>query len=878
MSATAPDFIRAAFSLRDRVVLDDDSLNVQASSSAVPVPAVTVIGSRIRITEGQHTDYYRVTSAQTGIVVGSLMEWVAVGIAPKAVRAYSAAATVAFEPYAAAKANIPTQTTKVSQGHGIDLLTYFEMIGGQDSDLSFSARAGGPQASLAVSGTVLTLAGKVAGSMSATVTAFDRAQGRPTETFRIVVGVENRAPASSRAIGNPSIRVGQTVTYDLDDYFSDPDGDALSYTFTGVNASDPTAAAGVSLAGSVLSVAGQLQGTVTLVVTATDQLLTISQQVHVTVPANQRPIIADHLQPQGVALGGQPATVQLDDFFRDPDGTALGYTIQWEEGAPADQYRQEVWYPHTTSGSSGLTMDSAFPYPPGSGPPWGSGSPWTIPHGTPFVQIGTYGGVLQTTRRTTHGARAAGWDSRTRKVRFTNLVFTDANPAGASSTDVRGLFGPGADVAWPSVAGQVLSLAPGESPGHRTLYVEAWDVAGLAASQFAVVSLGRPPARIAVPDQALIAGADAVVRLDTFFSDPDGDALVYTLAVSTPEVVTAGLVSRQVVTAGSVSVEQDLHLHGLGAGTTNVTVTATDPIGLAVSATVAVTVTPTAVSVADPLVSVAFVKRGIPELFETEGEAATVVRTATLPAFPVDSWRRVERNYAYGPDYPTERNRGYGPTFSTNDPRYPFLLALVESFDGYSYVPHADEIGGWTPKAGIRSGPASDYAGNVALDSSLPIWARTSLPAIGDSFFPVGYEQGAVIITNVSVRNAYISDNPRRISIQVTLNQTITAALGQRWSWAYGDWIAWKGRETRTELPVRVVRSPRTPSEYVTYDEFLASDVLYLVSDTDPALTTPGTVIEFQSGETATVDNAILRRYRGSPLFWEAKVSYRRSS
>ena len=566
MSATGPDFIRARFSLRDHIILGDDSLNLQASSSAVPVPAVTLIGSRIRVTEGQHTDYYRVTSAQTGIVVGSLMEWVAVGIAPKAVRTMTRAATIAFEPYAAAKANIPTQDTKVGQGHGIELLDYFEMIGGQDSDLSFSARAGGPQAALAVSGTVLTLAGKVAGSMSATVTAFDRAQGRPTETFSIVVGVENRAPASSRAIGNPTVRVGQRVTYDLSDYFSDPDGDALSFTFTGVTASDPTAAAGVSLAGSVLSVTGQLKGAVTLDVTATDQLLTISQQVKVTVPANQRPINVDHLQSQGVALGGQPTTVQLDDFFRDPDGTALGYTVQWEEGDPASQFRQEIWYPHTTSGSSGLTMDSAFPYPPGSGPPWGSGSPWVIPHGTPFVQMGTYGGVMRTTRRTTHGAKTARWNQRSRVVRFTNVIFSDNNPAGASSTDVRGLFGPKADVAWPSVAGQVLSLAPGESPGHRTLYVEAWDVAGLAASQFAVVSLGRPPARIAVPDQALIAGADAVVRLDTFFSDPDGDALVYTIAVITPQVVTAGLVSRQVVTAGSVSVEQDLHLHGLGAG------------------------------------------------------------------------------------------------------------------------------------------------------------------------------------------------------------------------------------------------------------------------------------------------------------------------
>ena len=589
MTATPKDFVRAGvFILRDDVAQDDDKLSFTHSTTGLTVPAATAVGSRIKVTDGTNTDYYRITSAVTGsLQTGVRLEWVDVGIAPKAVRAYAAGVNVDFEPYASPKAAIPTQQTKVHLGHGIELTDYFEMIGGRDSDLSFTVRAGGASASLAVSGSVLTLAGVSAGTMSATVTAYDKAQGRPTQTFRIVVGVENRAPVSSKAIGNPTVNVGQVVTYDLDDYFGDPDGDSLSYATTG----DDPAVATITQPGSTLTITGVAQGDTTLLVTASDGLKTASQQVHVRVPANRRPIVSDHIQPLALAEGGPDLVVPLDRYFSDPDtGAALAYLVQYEEGNPAHQYRQEVWYPHTTSGSSGLTMDSAFAYPPGSGPPWGSGSPWVVPGGTDFVQMGTYGGALTTTRRTTHGARNAVWNATTRKVELANVVFTTPNPAGASSTAVRGLFGTAADVAWPAVAGQVLRLAPGQSPGHRTLYIEAYDAGGLAASQLATISLGRGPEVVAMPAQAMFTGADAVLRLGDYFSDPDGDALTYAAATAPVGIVQATLVPRQVVTAGSISVETDLHLHGLTAGEATVTVTGRDPIGLEVDGTVAVEV------------------------------------------------------------------------------------------------------------------------------------------------------------------------------------------------------------------------------------------------------------------------------------------------
>ena len=464
MTATPQDFIRASpFVLRDDIAKDATELSLTHSTTGLTVPATTAIGSRIKVVDGAHTDFYRITTATTGsLQTGVRLEWVNLGISPTAVRAYTAGISVDFVPYAAPKANIPEQQTKVAQGHGLELLDFFEMVGGKDSDLSFSVRAGGPYAKLAVSGSVLTLAGVSAGTMLATVTCYDKAQGRPTQTFTIIVGIANRAPVSDRAIGNPTVNVGQTLVFDLDTYFSDPDGDSLSYQATG----DDAAVATVTNPGSILRVTGVSRGKFTLLVDATDGLLTTSQQVHVTVPPNRRPIVTDHIQPLALAVGGPDVTVPLDSYFRDPDtGAALAYTVQWEEGDPAHQYRQEVWYPHTTSGSSGLTMDSAFAYPPGSGPPWGAGSPWVVPAGTPFVQMGTYAGMLTATRRVTHGARTATWECRQPQGRADECGFHHAKPcrrelnAGARAVrhcgrrGVAGRRGAGADPrAW-SVAG-----------------------------------------------------------------------------------------------------------------------------------------------------------------------------------------------------------------------------------------------------------------------------------------------------------------------------------------------------------------------------------------------------------------------------------------
>ena len=582
----------------------------------MPVPAFLTVGSRIKVTTKPTglVAYYRITTATLGALqTGVSLEWIDVGVAPATV-ALTAGDTVEFVPYATGKAAIPQQNVKVGRGHSIELLDYFQMIGGRDKDLTFFARPGGAFAKVSTSGSALVIAGNSVGTMSVTVTAQDKSQGRYAQSFTIVVAQANRAPVSSKAIGNPTIAVGATVTYDLNDYFTDPDGDALAFSSGSINHNPLGTVAGavvaISIPGSTLTLTGLIQGSTRFTVGASDGDLTISQQVNVTVPANQRPIIDQHIPGLAVALAGQPITVPLDAYFTDPDGTALAYLIQFEQGDPTKQYEQEIWYPHTQSGSSQLAMDSEFAYPPGSAEPWGTGTPWIVPAGTDFTMRGTYGGTLTTHRLTTRAAANATWHAGTRKVRLT-LTFTTALPTGPSTTHLLALLGKGADVCWSAVAGQTLTLAPGESPGHRTLYIEAYDVGGLAASQFAVITLGRSPSLVKViPNALMFTGADIVINLDEHFTDPDGDKLDYALAVDTDNVVALSLIPKQTVTPGAITTSTELHIHALTATPkVDITILANDTAGLSLNTTFSIEITATRVAEAAPLISDSFIER-----------------------------------------------------------------------------------------------------------------------------------------------------------------------------------------------------------------------------------------------------------------------------
>ena len=122
-----------------------------------------------------------------------------------------------------------------------------------------------------------------------------------------------------------------------------------------------------------------------------------------------------------------------------------------------------------------------------------------------------------------------------------------------------------------AVAGSVLGLSAGRTPGRASITVTAADPAGLSATQsfgVRVVRANAAPEAVQLPDQEIVPGGSVAIDLATAFTDPDGDLLAYAAASSDRGVVGAWL------SAGVLT------LTGESAGTAAVTLTARDPGGL----------------------------------------------------------------------------------------------------------------------------------------------------------------------------------------------------------------------------------------------------------------------------------------------------------
>lgn len=140
----------------------------------------------------------------------------------------------------------------------------------------------------------------------------------------------NRAPEPAGSIPGQTVNVGDTAALDLSSYFTDADGDALSYTA----ASSVAAVAAVSVSGATLTVAGVAAGSASVTVTATDPAgLSAAQTFEATVP-NRAPEAAGAIEDRTV-LVGDTARLDASPYFADPDGDALSYAASSSDPAVA---------------------------------------------------------------------------------------------------------------------------------------------------------------------------------------------------------------------------------------------------------------------------------------------------------------------------------------------------------------------------------------------------------------------------------------------------------------------------------------------------------------------------------------------------------------
>lgn len=426
----------------------------------------------------------------------------------------------------------------------VDASSYFTEPDGQE--LSYAAASSDPSViTVSVSGTNVTIAATTKGTANVTITATDPGGLNASQTFQATV--PNQAPQRVGTIPAQTVQVGDTPTLDVSQYFSDPDGDMLTYTAS----SSVSRVATVNAAGTSVTVTAIAKGTTDVTVTAADpDRSTASQTFRVTVP-NRSPERQGTIPDQTITEG-ETETVNLRPYFTDPDGDMLSYEA-------------------TSSNTSRVRVSV-------------SGSNLSIRAVTPGMAIVTVTArddegatVQQAVRVTVEQANRAPQAVGTipdQSLDTGEMVSINASqhfrdPDGdvltfsASSRNIR--------VAHASVTGSTVRITA-VAIGGTTVTITARDPAGLTAAQTVnvrVTQANRAPQRVGtIPSQTLGSGSSGTFDASRYFSDPDGDVLTYAAVSANNSISRATVVGTSVgFTGGAV-------------GSTTITITVRDPGGL----------------------------------------------------------------------------------------------------------------------------------------------------------------------------------------------------------------------------------------------------------------------------------------------------------
>ena len=574
---------------------DGDALSYAASSSNPSVAVVSTSGATVMITavaKGSVTVMVTATDPG-GLTATQTLEATVPNRAPEV------------------RGSLPDQTVQAGQTATLDVSPYFTDADGDA--LSYAASSSNPSvAVVSTSGATVMITAVAKGSVTVMVTATDPGGLTATQTLEATV-VPNRAPEARGSLPDQTVQAGQTATLDVSPYFTDADGDALSYA---ASSSNPSVAV-VSTSGATVMITAVAKGSVTVMVTATDPGgLTATQTLEATVP-NRAPEVRGSLPDQTVQAG-QTATLDVSPYFTDADGDALSYAASSSNPSVAVVSTSGATVMITAVAKGSVTVMVTATDPGGLTATQTLEA--TVPNRAPEVR-----GSLPD--QTVQAGQTATLD--------VSPYFTDADgdalsyAASSSNPSVAVVSTSGATVMITAVA-----------KGSVTVMVTATDPGGLTATQTleATVPNRAPEVRGSLPDQTVQAGQTATLDVSPYFTDADGDALSYAAAMSSSSVSTAS-VSGAVVT-----------LQGVAAGGTTLTVTARDPDGGAATQQASVTVIPPAPDLAFAGVSPASatLSPGSPATFAfrirnqgTLASSATTIRAMRSPN-PIVSTRDTE--------------------------------------------------------------------------------------------------------------------------------------------------------------------------------------------------------------------------------------------
>jgi len=422
----------------------------------------------------------------------------------------------------------------------VDLAAVFSDPDGES--LTYAATSDNEGAITAtVDGTTLTLEALAAGEATVTVTAEDAQGGTVDDTFLAAV---NQPPVVEAGVDDQLLQTSDDpFSVDLAAVFSDPDGDALSFSA----ASSDATTASVTLADGTATITPIASGETTLTLTADDERGGLTNESF-TVTVNTPPIvdtpIADFTGDMPVTVG-TPETVDLAAVFSDPDGESLTYAATSDnEGAITATVdgttltlealaAGEATITVTAEDAQGGTVDDTF------------GAEVNQP---PVVELPLEDIPLD-----------FGDPPVTRDL---GPVFTD--PDGGTLTF--SATSANEDLVSASVVGATLTIeAVGEGDGSVAITITANDGrGGLTETTVDVVFNVPPPIAEEIGDRVLLLGDAALaLNLSSFFTNEEGDPISsFDVSSGDPTVASVALVGT------------GLEITPEAAGTTTVSVTA----------------------------------------------------------------------------------------------------------------------------------------------------------------------------------------------------------------------------------------------------------------------------------------------------------------
>ena len=213
---------------------------------------------------------------------------------------------------------IADREVEVNSAAALDLAAHFTDPDGEE--LEYEAASSDTDIVVAaIAGSTLTVTGVARGVATVTVTARDP-HGLQAEQ-RFAVTVPNSAPVAVGTIAPRVVQADSSVAVDVEDNFTDPDGDALAYSATSSHPSRAT----VSVSGAVVTVVGVAGGVAVVTVAARDPAgLFAEQRFIVTVP-NRPPEAVGTIGNRTVKVE-ESFSVDVSPYFGDLDGDELTHT------------------------------------------------------------------------------------------------------------------------------------------------------------------------------------------------------------------------------------------------------------------------------------------------------------------------------------------------------------------------------------------------------------------------------------------------------------------------------------------------------------------------------------------------------------------------